>query len=299
MNAAEVSSALGRPLEVVTPLGGGYANATYAVSGPGLSAVLRAFLRDPTRRDMEVALLSRVAPAVPVPEVLWSGEVQGRPALLISRVDGVLVDAVLHGGTVTDMTSAAQAVGRTLAAVHEIAFDRTGFLDDHLEPVGDAGMSPGDLRAYARRHLYDGDAGAVLGDRLRDQWWSLIDGAADILSRVDGQARLVHADYNGKNMLVRRAGDRWSVAAVLDWEFAFVGPPLVDVANMLRFPAPDGFAAAFTDGYRGADGELPNDWQPIAASLDVFALLGLLRPGGTLVDRVVELVRTQVARGHL
>jgi aminoglycoside/choline kinase family phosphotransferase len=46
-----------------------------------------------------------------------------------------------------------------------------------------------------------------------------------------GVRQLVHADFNPKNILVRGA----SVAAVLDWEFAFSGTPLFDVGNMLRF----------------------------------------------------------------
>lgn len=280
-------------------LGGGYANATYRIKGSDADAVLRIFARDGTRRDMEVALLAQVTPVVPVPEVLWSGEVGGQSALLLSHVDGVLLDVVLAAGSAEDVAACGQVVGQALAPIHDMAFDGTGFLDARLRPVGDARMTPGDLRAYAHRHLYDGAAGQVLGDAHRDAWWQLIDRSADVLSDVDGCARLVHADYNGKNILVRQKAAGWAVAAVLDWEFAFAGPPLVDLGNLLRFPVPPAFEPASVCGYLDAGGTLPEGWRATAAVLDVFGLLGLLRPGSALAGPVRELVDGQVRRGSL
>ncbi len=67
----------------------------------------------------------------------------------------------------------------------------------------------------------------------------------------------MHSDFNPKNVLAVRAGGRWSVSAVLDWEFAFSGSPLHDIGNMLRFEQPPGFAAGFADGFRDGGGDLP------------------------------------------
>jgi len=261
--------------------------------------VLRVFARDGSRRDMELALLVRVGASVPVPDVLWSGDVLGLPAMLVSHVDGVLVDAAMAGGSVDDAAPIGRAVGAALADVHQISFAHNGFFDATLTPVGNAGMGPGQVRAYADSLLHGGPAGQVLGPELAAAWWQLIDNSADRLSAVDGQSRLVHADYNGKNILVRPSPNGWRVSAVLDWEFAFAGPPLVDVGNMLRFLAPQTFSDSFVDGYRAAGGELVDGWREIAAVLDVFGLVGLLRPGGGLTDRVIGLVREQAARGRL
>jgi aminoglycoside phosphotransferase (APT) family kinase protein len=62
----------------------------------------------------------------------------------------------------------------------------------------------------------------------------------------------VHSEFNGKNLLVLGRGGRWSISAVLDWEFAFSGSPLVDVGNMLRFRAsyPPSFVSGFIAGFR-------------------------------------------------
>jgi fructokinase len=65
------------------------------------------------------------------------------------------------------------------------------------------------------------------------------------------------------------------MAAVLDWEFAFAGPPWADAGNMARFGAgyPPGFLGGFTAGFGDpAAGE----WQYAARVLDMFALSDLV-----------------------
>jgi aminoglycoside phosphotransferase (APT) family kinase protein len=76
---------------------------------------------------------------------------------------------------------------------------------------------------------------------------------------------------------------RWSISAVLDWEFAFSGSPPVDVGNMLRFreEQPDGFAAGFIAGYREAGG--------LGAALNVT-------PRGRLEGRELRIPARRTAR---
>jgi len=57
------------------------------------------------------------------------------------------------------------------------------------------------------------------------------------VATLPDQAVLVHADYNGKNLLMQSTHEGWQVAAVLDWEFAFAGSPLFDTGNFLRHEA--------------------------------------------------------------
>jgi len=71
---------------------------------------------------------------------------------------------------------------------------------------------------------------------------------------------------------------RWEVSAVLDWEFAFAGPPLIDVGLFLRAgeALPAGFREAFVAGYRAAGGELPDDWLPLSRLIDVLSQVTFL-----------------------
>ena len=46
---------------------------------------------------------------------------------------------------------------------------------------------------------------------------------------------LAHNDFGNRNILVRQENRKCVVAAVLDWEFAFPGSPLLDVGHFLGY----------------------------------------------------------------
>ncbi len=54
------------------------------------------------------------------------------------------------------------------------------------------------------------------------------DGTAAADAGQDARSVLVHGDFGSQNLLV--APDRWSVAALLDWELAHAGRPIEDLA---------------------------------------------------------------------
>ena len=99
-----------------------------------------------------------------------------------------------------------------------------------------------------------------------------------MLEMIDGRYTLVHADYKRSNLLIKRSGATWNVAAVLDWEFACAGPPLIDVGLFLRAgeALPDGFRDAFASCYRDAGGELPAEWLPLSRLVDVVSQVTFL-----------------------
>jgi aminoglycoside phosphotransferase (APT) family kinase protein len=73
------------------------------------------------------------------------------------------------------------------------------------------------------------------------------------------------------------------VAAVLDWEFAFAGPPLVDLAVFLRHreTLPAAYTAGVLAGYAAAGGSVPADWAVQTRLLDLLNLCSMLaQPGG-------------------
>jgi aminoglycoside phosphotransferase (APT) family kinase protein len=101
----------------------------------------------------------------------------------------------------------------------------------------------------------------------RDQYWS-----------IPSSTRLIHCDYNLKNILIRQIGSAWKVAGVLDWEFAMAGSPLVDIGNFLRFEdeLPPGFSGAFIKGYLSNSIGLPDNWRKVARLLDLAAMVNFL-----------------------
>ncbi len=77
-----------------------------------------------------------------------------------------------------------------------------------------------------------------------------------------------------RNLLVRKVGEKWTVAAVLDWEFAVAGSPLVDVGHFLRYEtfSRPRVEPHFSNGYVEAGGRLGEGWRRLARVIDLVAL---------------------------
>ena len=108
------------------------------------------------------------------------------------------------------------------------------------------------------------------------------------------ERRLAHADYNERNLLVRETGGRWHIAAVIDWEFAVSGSPLMDIGNFLRYDRGE-TEAPFASGYLEAGGVLPPDWRCLAQWIDLMALCAFLIEPAT-PDSVVAHVLDAIAQ---
>ena len=73
-----------------------------------------------------------------------------------------------------------------------------------------------------------------MGSALREKTLALVWSHASELASLEDTKNLVHGDFGKRNIIVRQTAGTWTVAAVLDWEFAFSGPSLADVGHFLR-----------------------------------------------------------------
>ncbi len=298
-----VAEALGEAVLAVRPLAGGFSHETCLLTlAGGERVVARLGGADPA---IEAAVMVRSGTRVPVPRVLRivSAASEGtRPAMVIEYVAGTPLSAVLAGSG-NGMAGLGAEVGRVIAGIGAVSFDRPGFFEDR--DLGVQAMPPWS------RQLPEFAAGcmdAVPEERLdpgtRRAWAKLCTKHAPALAAVDGEARLVHADANPKNVLVAREGDGWRVAAVLDWEFSFSGCPYADAGNMMRFS--DDYPVDFTKGFRAGFAENrpaglsgAEDWAYLGHVFDMFALSDLVtRPAGHAVaDQAAGQIRRWVASG--
>ena len=134
-----------------------------------------------------------------------------------------------------------------------------------------------------------------LRDRVSASVWS----RARELAELDSQSCLVHGDLGKRNLLVRPEGGRWSVAAVLDWEYAVSGSPLIDLGHFLRYERETRPCAEphFSQGYLHAGGMLPQDWRSLARVVDLTALCESLTHDDlpeTVVTELLEPIRATV-----
>lgn len=311
--AADVCEALlgWRPARLVR-LAGGYSSAVFRAHPPdGAEPVIVRFPGSGADAVTREALLAeRLGGRVPVAGVLGTdaaGAVSGRPSLVTTHLPGDPASDVLDGGAAGDGYALGRALAETLARVGDLRFERGGLLDARLEPTGEAFFrdTPAEMLGLLGGMLGPGGAAReALGAVLAERWLRRIAEAAPALAVVDGARRLVHGDYNPKNLLVERAAGGWRVSGVLDWEFAFSGSPLADVGNLLRLVGayPPRFGEGVRDGLAAAGMPLPDDWRLVARLLDTVALADLLaraEPGGPIHGQVRALVVGRLAAGGL
>jgi fructosamine-3-kinase len=257
---------LSEPIEV---LSGGLANLNVRI---GTGRVLRIYRRDPLARAVEAALLRHPWRFLRTPAVLASGE------------DFLVLEHVPHG-ILRDNVGHAEAVGRALAEVHGVLFPQAGLLNPDL---GLCATYPDVIDTFSEYALSQ-------IDRLPPEMAAEIGSGIDALLATHGNTMrdltrasvLLHGDFKVSNLHRTESGD----LLVLDWEFAYSGPSLMDIGQLIRWRPSARFLEAFARSYRDHGGALPEDWQRWAAAFDLFNLSGLLASSEPRSRRATDILQ--------
>lgn len=298
---------LGRDLLAMEPMTAGLVNTNYRLQLDGVLSpvVLRLYTRDQAACAREERLLRLVAGAVPAPTVLYadSGATHFRlPWMLMTWMEGAPLPEALASLALEEEPALAAALGETAAAIGSFTFDAPGFFGPDLTIIEALDAPAGMTRGLLRHLLFEGRAGERLGVDLTRRLWSVVEGSVGELDALAGRVSLVHADYRDSNLLVARDGGAWRVTGVLDWEFAFAGPSLFDLGQLLRREAtmlPPGFADHVIRGYRARGGFAPPGWRRMTLLLDLMNLCGFAdmpATRGAMLEDVISLIRATVAR---
>jgi aminoglycoside phosphotransferase (APT) family kinase protein len=224
---------LAGPLEV-QQFGRGYSNLTYLVRGAGArELVLRRAppgvnirsAHDMGREHKILSHLSEVWPKAPRPvHYCEDPSVLGTPFYLMERVHGVVLRAKNPDDLVLDearMRRLSTAAVDTLAEIHMIDYAAAG--------LGDLGRPEGyverQLTGWTERYKKAQTDEVPEVDEL-SRW--LFAHAP----RTSG-ASLIHNDFKYDNLVFAPGLDR--VVAVLDWEMATLGDPLMDLGTTLGY----------------------------------------------------------------
>lgn len=286
------------------PLGDGLRNANFKLrlDPAPETVVLRMYEHDASLCQKEIDLMRLVGGAVPVPEVIHA-EPRGwedlPPFTLTRWVEGISFRDLKHGGDAEGIAQAAHSAGETLAAIGRFTFLKPGWIapGPAVGPPLLEGADP--MPRFADRCLASDNLQRRVPAELCDGTHALMWSEAPRLASLAGDAGLVHGDFNQRNLLVRRAGGRWTVAAVLDWEFAVSGSPLTDLGNFLRYERAARPAAEphFAAGYLRAGGRLPEDWRRLARLVDLVAICESLTHDALpdeVIPELVELLRATI-----
>ncbi len=285
---------VGRRVIAVEALSGGLMNRNcrIAIESEPAPVVLRIYDRDPDACAKELAIFNLAGERVPVPTVLYADLEPAHdipPFALLEFIPGISLRELARSGSVVATADAAYEAGLLLARLQEFRFPETGLLTPAL--TVDTSRFDGQLTTaglverFAKSPTFQRRVAAPLLDRLLDL-------ARNTDEPQDQTATLVHGDFNAANIRVHEARGRWSVAAILDWEFAFAASPLCDVGNFLRYERATSprYEPAFSNGCRDGGLALNDDWRQAARMADLPALCEMLTRDSVPHDVAMELL---------
>ncbi|MCP4922565.1 MAG: aminoglycoside phosphotransferase family protein [bacterium] len=260
-------------------ISGGCANLNYRIhlSGQEASLVLRVYLREgqAAAREQKIGELLKGS-ALPVPWIHFVGDIQGTRFAFAEFMPGRSLRDLLLGQEDFNLQEIMGEVGALLAKLSDYTFPRAGFLDEDLNVVGDTGFQA--HLQFTKDCLNDPVILSVLKLETIGQINQVLDQYAHLIP--DGKEKhLVHGDFDPANILVDKVEGNWTVSGILDWEFAFSGSVLFDVANMVRdahHMLPE-FQTAFIEGLERGGMTLPKEWQTTVKVLNLSALLDCLK----------------------
>jgi len=262
LTPADASSLIGRPIFAVQLLSGGLRNTNCRVESGDGPAVLRLYTADREACARELSILNLIHDRVPVPRVLDAKPDADPPWALHEFINGRRFDRIEP----TDIGPAAFDAGQVLARIHATPISPDAQPDLYRYSGGGYGF------VEFVGNAMNGRAGERLGQALADRLIAVVQQHAPRLRVQD--TTLQHSDYKPWNLLV----DEQRIAGVLDWEFAFAGWRLNDLANFLRYceRQPPEYKNRFVDGYLAGGGRLPDDWFRLARLVDIMGFCDFL-----------------------
>jgi aminoglycoside phosphotransferase (APT) family kinase protein len=220
----------GERLEGIERLAGGNSNETYRIDTSAGSRILR---RPPqavidvsansmVREHRVLMALAKTDVPAPTPFALCEDPaVLGAPFILMEMVEGIAPTGRLPPAYAEDVPGAGFAIVEALAGLHLAPWREAG-LADFGRPEGFL-----DRQVSRWRSQYEGYKTRDLAqfDRLAD--W------LDANRPPDSEPAILHGDFHADNCLLALGEPR--VAAILDWEMATIGDPLLDLGLLLAF----------------------------------------------------------------
>ena len=286
------------------PLTGGLRNANFKLEldQPPGSTVLRIYEHDASLCRKELDLIALIGGVVPVPHVLHA-EVDGwadvPPFALLRYIDGFTFHDFKRSEDAETVAQASGSVGQTLALIGQTIFPKSGWVGPGPEVTAPLLVGPDPSPRFVDLCLASSSLQQRMPPDLRDRTRKFVWSFAPQLAAVDNGVSLVHGDFGKRNLLMRKLKGTWTVAAVLDWEFAVSGSPLIDIGHFLRYEYTSRPLAEphFSEGFLRPGGTLPEGWRRLARVVDSIALCESLTHD-TLPDAVVpellELIRSTV-----
>ncbi len=239
-----------------------------------LAFILRVYLCDKGAAYREQALGRLLKHTVPLPQVHYIGDYEEYRFALTEFISGMTLRELLLSKIPHDLGAIMVKTGEMFAKIQAHQFAEPGFFDNDLK-ISEK-LPENAYIVFAEQSL----SHLTVNDCLCSNMITRIKRHFHALKQFlpnEHESHLVHADFDPANILVNKRDEEWIITGVLDWEFAFSGSPLWDMANMLRYShqMPAIFETSFIQGL--ATGfTLPKDWKVTIYLLNIMSLVDCL-----------------------
>lgn len=250
-------------------------NVKFKLKGNERLHILRIYIRDKDAAFKEQKLSSKLKTNIPIPNVIYVSNYGGYKFAITEFISGITLRELLLSNEIYSIGDIMFELGLVLSKITGHELINSGFFDKDLNIIS---KSPDEnYLSFAKEclkaqmvltHL---DADDVLKINL------LLDRNINFLPS-ENEKYLVHGDFDPANILVDKNNGDWKITGVLDWEFAFSGSVLCDVANMLRYAhqMPLEFKNEFILGLKSGGINLPENWRITCDLLNLISLLDCL-----------------------
>jgi aminoglycoside phosphotransferase (APT) family kinase protein len=199
----------------LTRLSGGYTNGTFLVQGPTPPVVLKVYSQGSVAADNEFGALQALSGSGVTPEVYDRFSLNGVTAIVMEyRVGSNVQQAMLDAGRIADLHQVYEQAGWSLATkVHK----------HPVPPTHSIQIWDGQATAAAATETNLPFVPAALLSQAR--------ASIEQLTKECSACAVTHGDFGPHNLLV--GNDQH--LSILDWEWAEIAPPVVDVAWLCWF----------------------------------------------------------------
>lgn len=242
--------------------------------------ILRVYLRDKTAASKEQKISALLQPTVPTPHTYYIGKIDGYHFAITEFINGITLRDLLLSDIPYDISAVMEDVGVVLSKITIHEFLHSGFFDKELNVISRQPLD--DYLVFAKQCIEDEIVISTLKPETISKIKQIIYKYGYLLPSKN-EKNLVHADFDPANILVNEVDGVWRVSGVLDWEFAFSGSMLCDIANMLRYAhkMPPEFQNAFLKGLTDSGITLPHNWCITIHLLNLLSLLDCLKRSDT------------------
>lgn len=258
-------------------IAGGCANLNFKIQLEGEShpKLLRVYLRDKKAASREQKIAELLKKTVLIPTVYFIGELEGYHFAITEFIIGISLRDLLLSHTPHDLEQIMTEIGTLLSKIASYQFPKAGFLDKNLNIIP---HQSSDILKFSQNCLKHKTVLSVLSSEEKLAIQKVFDHYDHLLLEMNGH-HLVHGDFDPANILVVNLNGTWKVSGILDWEFAFSGSVLWDVANMLRYAhkMPPEFQYAFINSLESSGIKLGDNWQTTIHLLNLSSLLDCLQ----------------------